>query len=212
MDSRVSARMPMENRARGDEALARIGAATTQLINAAYDYAIATGKLPQAAADGRASRAKPRGELAQAFRERLSRTTHAVPAAYFSSHVDDKMLEAELRACPQSFPDIANILRRAIPPWELQRMMRESLEFIAVCTTGQDDVESALDAAWDDVEDALVERCAQRVKADYLITRDANSFAKAGVEALTPRSWLQMMEGKHGLVYEDLSIDQAEGA
>lgn len=118
------------------------------------------------------------------------------------------MGDVELWACPHSFPDIGYILRRAISLHELQGAMIASLAFINVCSTGQEEIRAALEADWGDPEDALVFQCAERVKADYLITRDTGGFARAGTgtAVLSPREWLDLMEAEHGIVYEQVEF------
>lgn len=97
MDSRVSARVPVETRERGDRQLARIGATTTQLINAAYDYVIETGKLPRAPEKQKSrSRKLTEAQMAE-LRQRIAQTTCPVPAAYFAGRSDESILEEELR-------------------------------------------------------------------------------------------------------------------
>lgn len=114
--------------------------------------------------------------------------------------------DVQLWTCPHSFPDISYILRRAIPIHELQKMMLSSLDFLEVCTVEHEDVKQSLVANWDDPEDALVERCAERIKADYLITRDKKGLDKAGVPSLAPHEWLDMMESTYGIVYESVEF------
>lgn len=114
--------------------------------------------------------------------------------------------DAELWACPHSFPDILFILRHALPAQELQRAMHASLEFIKVCTVGQEDVTTALGATWPDGEDALVSRCADRVKVDYLITRDAAGFEQARVKVASPSEWLAIMHREHGIEYDEITL------
>lgn len=114
--------------------------------------------------------------------------------------------DAELWACPHSFPDILFILRRAVPAARLQEAMRASMEFINVCTVNQEDVAAALELGWADGEDALVNRCAERVKADYLVTRDAAGFRGARVSVVSPSQWLAMMERERGIVYDEVAF------
>lgn len=46
MDARVSARVPVEIKKRGDLKLKEIGVTVTDLVNAAYEYVIEHGALP----------------------------------------------------------------------------------------------------------------------------------------------------------------------
>ncbi len=51
MDAIVTARVPIAVKERGSEILGEIGATTTQLVNAAYDYLLAEHDLPRASSD-----------------------------------------------------------------------------------------------------------------------------------------------------------------
>lgn len=97
MDSKVSARVPIETRKHADEKLKELGASTTQLINAAYDYVIETGELPQAKTKTPLHGGKLSDDQQELLRKRLRKTTHAVPASFFSERSDDEILEEELR-------------------------------------------------------------------------------------------------------------------
>lgn len=98
MDSRVSARIALETRERGDRQLKKIGATPSQLINAAYRYVIATGELPHAekpphaGEDGLAIE-----EAHRLFVKRIERTICRVDGDYFAGRSDDEILEQELR-------------------------------------------------------------------------------------------------------------------
>ena len=48
MDSIVTARIPVEVKNQVSEVLESLGSNTTQLINAAFEYVLVTGKLPDA--------------------------------------------------------------------------------------------------------------------------------------------------------------------
>lgn len=64
----VSARVPREIRDRGDAALKRIDSSVTDLVNAAFEYVIETGKLPSAQ-EGAASNKKRGSVFTQAQKE-----------------------------------------------------------------------------------------------------------------------------------------------
>ena len=51
MDSIVTARIPVEVKNQVSEVLESLGSNTTQLINAAFEYVLMTGKLPDARED-----------------------------------------------------------------------------------------------------------------------------------------------------------------
>lgn len=112
--------------------------------------------------------------------------------------------DVELWAAAQSFADVEYVLRGAVPLDTLRSMMRESLSFLKVAASGAGDVACALRSGWPDLEDFLIARCAERVRADYLITRDAGDFEHAGMPALAPSGFLRMLAEEHGLTYDEI--------
>ena len=118
-------------------------------------------------------------------------------AAYFG--------DVELWASAQSFADIEYILRRAIPVDALRAMMLESLEFLSISSPTSTDVRDAISSAWPDLEDFLVARSAERVRADYLVTRDAAGFAEARVPVVSPADFLSILKERHGIEYDDIA-------
>lgn len=54
------------------------------------------------------------------------------------------------------------------------------------------DILRAARMRWDDFEDALQSVAAERVKADYIITRNIKDFEKSLVKALTPEDFLNL--------------------
>lgn len=110
--------------------------------------------------------------------------------------------DIELWACPHSFPDIAYILHQVIPATRLRKMMLESLSFISVCTFGDETVRGALVAVGCDIEDDFVEQCAQRIKADYIITRDKKGFTASKIDAISPGEFIAQQKNKQ--IYYDI--------
>ena len=55
------------------------------------------------------------------------------------------------------------------------------------------DVESASLLRFSDFEDALINQCASKLKADYIVTRNANDFINSSVKAITPREFLSLI-------------------
>lgn len=73
MDSIVTARVPAEIKLQAVQMLSQMGSSTTKLINAAFEYLLATGELPHAAEATPAPTTRTlsdeqRGELAEFFR------------------------------------------------------------------------------------------------------------------------------------------------
>lgn len=114
--------------------------------------------------------------------------------------------DVELWTCAQSFSDVEYVLRRALPIEQLREMVRESLGFLHVFSPTASDIEDALVSGWPDLEDFLVMRCAQHVKAGYLVTRDEKGFKLSNVPVLSPTGFIRMLKTEHGVTYEKAAL------
>jgi len=56
-------------------------------------------------------------------------------------------------------------------------------------------IESLGNKNWDDLEDGLQILCAVAEGLDYIITRDPKGFETSKVQALSPKAFLEMIEG-----------------
>lgn len=111
-------------------------------------------------------------------------------------------MDVELWVSPQSFTDAEYVLRRAVPVQHIRSMMAESLSFFNVSSPSAQDVAEGLHSNWPDLEDFLVARCAERVKADCIITRDASGFAEAKIKAVSPAEFFEMLKSDYGIAYD----------
>ncbi len=109
---------------------------------------------------------------------------------------------AELWASAESYTDAFYLLRRAVGSEKLQGMFLESLSFVRVCSVDEDDIRKAAERSWSDFEDCLIAVCAEKVKADYIITRDAGGFKRSKIPAMDAPSFFTMLEEDYGIVYE----------
>ena len=109
---------------------------------------------------------------------------------------------AELWASAESYTDAFYLLRRAVGSEKLQDMFLESLSFVRVCSVDEDDIRKAAERSWSDFEDCLFAVCAEKVKADYIITRDAGGFKRSKIPAMDAPSFFTMLEEDYGIVYE----------
>ena len=69
------------------------------------------------------------------------------------------------------------------------------IENYGVVTVAQEDCVAALSLPIEDFEDALVVVCAQKINADYIVTRD-DSFLQVNspVSLITPKKFVEMLE------------------
>ena len=85
--------------------------------------------------------------------------------------------DAELWASAKSFTDIYYIMRKECVGADILRGFDASFEFLRICSIDGEDVKSAVRLEWIDFEDCVIEMAARKVKADFLLTRDAAGFA-----------------------------------
>jgi len=73
--------------------------------------------------------------------------------------------------------------------------VRKLLRVLGVVPVNEDRLLHALDLGLEDFEDAVQAVCAEKIRADVLVTRNADDFAGAGVQALSPVELLAGLEG-----------------
>ena len=100
MDSIVTARIPVEVKNQVSEVLESLGSNTTQLINAAFEYVLVTGKLPDAR-EGAALESSAKGssrQLSEKDKEELSalfgKISVPAPASFWNDLGDRTYKEA----------------------------------------------------------------------------------------------------------------------
>lgn len=113
--------------------------------------------------------------------------------------------DAELWASAKSFTDVFYVCRKRIPADHLQRAFVKSEEFLSICSIGQDDVVEAARREWPDLEDCLVGVAAEKVKADYLVTRDTTGFTQSKVAVVHPLDLFAVLE-QRGYVYDEIAV------
>lgn len=113
--------------------------------------------------------------------------------------------DAEIWVSAKSLADIFYVARKAIGPDAAQGNMLALLERLQVVAIDGADVGAAAKARWPDFEDCLIARAADKVKADYIVTRDKAGFAAASIPAATPREVLDAVAEKTGHHYAELT-------
>lgn len=113
--------------------------------------------------------------------------------------------DAELYISINMLTDIIYILRKRYASQELQELLLENLRFLKLCGISAEDGTHCLRQKWDDFEDCLVARCAENVRADYIITRDKTGFTKSLVPAITPTELFALLEKHNGLTYQEIN-------
>lgn len=88
--------------------------------------------------------------------------------------------------------DIYYLTRKHLQdPDAARQALLQLMELLDVVSVNKTDCIKAFDMAMNDYEDALLARCAHRVKADCIITRNTQDFASSPVQAMTPADFLK---------------------
>lgn len=114
--------------------------------------------------------------------------------------------DVELWASIQSFTDIEYILRGSAPMSEIRSTIKESLDLLSICSPAPSDLKTGLESDWPDLEDFLISKAAERIKADFIITRDAKGFVNSSVKALSPSEFLNLLSDQYGVTYEEVDL------
>ena len=111
--------------------------------------------------------------------------------------------DIELWASAKSYTDIFYIGCNYFSSETLQKAFTESFKFIHVCSIDKDDLVFCANELWEDFEDCLINRAAEKVNADYLITRDVKGFERSNIKVVTPAHLVERLRDR-GLVYDIL--------
>ena len=114
--------------------------------------------------------------------------------------------DAEVWVPAKSFTDIFYIMRRSFKPERVQELFLELRDVFHLCSLDEEDIFAACERCWPDFEDCLVALCAEKVKADYIVTRDKEGFADASVPALTPHDFIETLGADVGVFYDLVNL------
>lgn len=112
--------------------------------------------------------------------------------------------EANLYISTNVLADAHYFLRKSHGSIDAQKLIEDTLSFLQPVALAPEDVSAALFEKWTDFEDCLVAQCAQKIRADYIITRNTKDFAKSRIAAVSPDELFEMLERK-GFSYEEIS-------
>ena len=113
--------------------------------------------------------------------------------------------DLELWVSAKSFTDIFYFGCKAVGSKAIQGAMEASLAWINQCSISSADIQTALARRWDDFEDCLIDVAAQKVKADYIVTRDAKGFERSAIPVVSPDQLLGVLEQDLRVTYEEVS-------
>ena len=85
---------------------------------------------------------------------------------------------------------IVDIMQKELDPQKIEEVLSTLsmiFEFTDLCVS---DIQQAARMQWNDYEDAIQSTTAQRIHADFIITRNIKDFAKSNILAFTPAELL----------------------
>lgn len=85
-----------------------------------------------------------------------------------------------------AFANLVYIMRKELDPKKIGETLKALSLIFEFADLNASDLTHAAELEWDDFEDAVQSVTAERVHADYIITRNVRDFAKSKVVAFTP--------------------------
>ena len=113
--------------------------------------------------------------------------------------------DVELWVSAKSYIDIFYVLGKNMEGGAIQDAFLSGLNHLQVCSVDKDVVKEAADRKWTDFEDCIMAVCAERIRADFIATRDEKGFVQAKVPAISPEELLGILSDD-GLHYESLDL------
>ena len=89
-----------------------------------------------------------------------------------------------------TFANLVYIMRKELDAVGIEDVLKKLSLIFHFTDLSTSDMMKAADMKWDDFEDALQAATAERVHADYIITRNVNDFNQSKIMALTPTEYL----------------------
>ena len=92
-----------------------------------------------------------------------------------------------------TFANLVYIMRKELNPRQTEYVLQKLSLIFTFTELSPSDLTSAAHLQWEDFEDALQSVTAERIHADYIVTRNVRDFLKSKVTAFTPAELLGRM-------------------
>ena len=89
-----------------------------------------------------------------------------------------------------TFANLVYIMRKQLDPEKIEDVFHKLNLIFEFADFSVSDLTHAADLSWKDFEDAVQSVTAERIHADYIITRNVRDFSKSRVMAFTPSELL----------------------
>lgn len=121
----------------------------------------------------------------------LKRTPHINQAAAIFELSENGDIDAIISAI--SFDTLAYIMRKGFTISETVEKLKAIALITKVGTANTAVIESALNAGWNDVEDAIQYQCARENGCDAIITRNRKDFRQSDLPVFSPQEFLDQL-------------------
>jgi len=91
-----------------------------------------------------------------------------------------------------SVPNIVYILRKELTPERTHQLIEQIMIIFDVIDLKSSDLKNASEILTSDFEDAVQMCCAERIKADFIVTHNIRDFKESKVPALKPLELLEI--------------------
>ena len=119
------------------------------------------------------------------------RTDFVEASAAIWKHCELKKIEGYLSAL--SVPNIVYILRKELTPERTAELIEQLFLIFSVTELYADDLKKAATLRFPDYEDALQSVSADRIGADFIVTRNIKDFKNSSVMAVKPSELLERL-------------------
>ncbi len=93
-----------------------------------------------------------------------------------------------------SVPNIVYIMRKELDHDRIKEIIKILTSIFVVVSLRETDILNATNIQFSDYEDALQSVCAERIRADYIVTRNVKDFKNSPVPAITPAEFLEQFQ------------------
>ena len=94
--------------------------------------------------------------------------------------------QAEGYVSALTFANLVYVMRKELDPPQIQDVLKKLQLIFRFADFSAADMEKAAEMKWDDYEDAIQAATAERIAADFIVTRNVRDFKQSKVIAFTP--------------------------
>ena len=89
-----------------------------------------------------------------------------------------------------TFADLVYVMRKELSPERIEDVLQKLSLIFRFTELGAADLAHAAEMKWEDFEDAVQAATAERLRADFIITRNIRDYKKSRIVAFTPTEFL----------------------